>query len=171
MADPKRHDDFRVSAPQNGMSELRFKDGQRMQISEEMLDRLTNEKAAARRAQQAAEDKAKKDAETPGATDRIVGGLKRAGSAVMNDARKFGGEVSGMIPDEMKARAGSAWESAKRFDREAGDALNNPNINYGTLTTAIGKGVQSALEALKRGPQQGPGAIPSSPEDTTPPVY
>lgn len=163
LRDPK-NDKFKTSEPDaQGFSTIRFADGQRVRMSEEALDRMVNDRAAANRAANDAEDKAKKQAEEDAKPGRFRQGLERAGAAIGRDFEKFKGEVSGMIPEEAKARVGSAVESAKRFDQDAGRVLNDPNINMGTIASAVRKGVQTAVESLQRGTAN-PGAIPENPD-------
>lgn len=158
------NDKFKTSEPDaQGISTIQFADGQRVRMTEEALDRMVNDRAVARRSADEADAKAKKQAEEDAKPGRFRQGLERAGAAIGRDFEKFKGEVSGMIPDEMKARVGSAVDSVKRFDQDAGRVLTDPNINMGTLTTAIKKGVQSAVETLQRGTAN-PGAIPETPD-------
>lgn len=178
LVDPKRggSDNFRVSdAGPDGMSTIQFKDGARVKVTEEMLDRMTNERAAARRTAQTEEDQAKAEAAKP---SRLKAGMDYIAQGVSNDARKFGNEVSGMIPDELKARGKSAIDAAGRAAedyvakpaREVAGAIGSgsqPDLNYGSLTTAIGEGVKTAIDALRRG-GAGSGAIPSNVEEQQP---
>ena len=158
---------FKVVGSEGGVNTIKMSDGSTVRLSDEMLDPIMNRLAQSRKNMIAQEDQAKKDAETPTLGQKVGKRLSAIGGIVADDARKFAGEISDMVPTELKERGKSAIHAAKRFDQDAGAVLNNPNINYGTLTTAIKQGVSSAIEALQRGTKN-PGAIPDEASSDSP---
>lgn len=161
-----------------GLNTVKLSNGKTVKLDDDQFDAMMTQRAARIKAQQAQE--AKDAADTAASNkrwDTVKSGAAKIGGAIADDARQFGGEVSNMVPEELKARGKSALDAAGRayddYGKPALDAMTNPNINYGTLTTAIGQGVKSALQALQRGVQApvdnrspaSPGAIPASPDD------
>lgn len=176
--------DFSTTS-QDGSNTIKFKNGRTIKLDDTKFDELMTQRAAHIKSQQDQETQDKADAtKSASRWDAVKKAGSKIGGAIADDASQFAGEVQNAIPDELKQRGKAALDTAGQvisdYGRPVLDAATNPNINYGTLTTAIGHGVQqgvnAAMQALRGGgsqaapqqsPQPGPGAIPSQPDDPT----
>lgn len=161
--------DFSTTS-KDGTNTIKLAGGNTMNLGDNEFDAAITKRAARIKAAQAAESAPK----PPSRMDQAIEGAKRVGGAIADDARLAGRQLSDMVPTEMKERLKDVPDVADRFTRDYLGPLTDPKINYGTLTTAIGKGVQSAVEQLVNAarspqPQQQPGAIPATPDDQTNP--
>jgi hypothetical protein len=145
---------FNTTSDGAGNNVVKFGNGAKITLNDDQFDAVATQRAQRIKANQDAEAKAAEEAKaSQGRWDRAKGAVSDIGGAIADDARKFGGEVSNMIPDEMKARTGALVDHVKRGEYPGGEAVNavigaatDPNINYGTLTTAYKKGVQDAAQ-------------------------
>ncbi len=157
--DPEKPD-FKVIAGEEGQPHtVVFGNGSKFKLDDDQLGTIMNSRAA--RIKQAT-DKINADMEAqdqPSRMAQAIEGAKQIGGAVASDAGKFGQEVRGAIPDELIARGGSAIDSVKRAATDAAAVLTDPNINFGTLSTAYKKKVIDAANTIKSA-LSGGGAVP-----------
>lgn len=190
LLDPK-NDQFKTVS-QDGRNVVKFPDGQSVTMDDRAFDAVVGQRAAARKVQLQTEDQAAVDkAASDKRWNNVKEGAAQAGNAVYGIAKSAddvlatpGRAVKAAIPDsvkeEFKARAGSAVEKGKEalgdLGRRVADPDNLPLVgsykairdaDYPAIAGAIQTGVQSALEALRRG-SSNPGAIPSNPDEQVP---
>lgn len=156
---------FNTVADGSGKNTITFGNGAKITLDDDQFDAVATQRAQRIKANQAAEEKQKADSEASASRwDRAKSAASRIGGAVVDDVKQFGNEVAGAIPDETKQRARSAIDQVKRGDypgKGVVDTLTDPNINYGTLTTAYKQGVEHGTQWLM---EKLRGAIPSSPD-------
>jgi hypothetical protein len=142
LMDPKQTSFKTVS--EGGQNKIKFGDGTALSLDDDQFETLINKRAAARKAQYAAEDQAKADAAKPSRMGDFVEGAKiagrgvgdlasEAGTAIGAGGRAIGGAIArgaqALVPDELAQRVGADVQNAGPLL----DDLKRPFMNNGAI--------------------------------------
>lgn len=111
MGDDPEKPGFKVKPGEDGASStIEMPGGRRIQLDDQQLENILSIRAARVKAIQEEKEKEKEKSNKPG----VVSALGDLGEFLVNDAKEAGRRISAKIPEEFKARAGSAVNAASR---------------------------------------------------------